>query len=96
MALGFSLHSNVSGFFLFFFFLRNRGHILNKRIVGLSLAPRIAFSFLNFIYSFIFGCAGPLLLCGLFSSCRSEGPSLFVARRLLIAVPSLVAEHGLQ
>ena len=27
----------------------------------------------HFIYSFILGCAGSLLLCELFSSCREEG-----------------------
>lgn len=37
----------------FFFFLRNRGHILNKRSVGLSLVPHIAVSFLIFIRLFL-------------------------------------------
>lgn len=93
--MGFSLHSNIMVSCFFFFFLK-RGHILNKIIVGLSLVPHIAFSFLNFIYSSIFGCTGPLLPRGLCSSCGSKGRSLVAARRLLVAVASLVGEHGLQ
>ena len=42
-----------------------------------------------FIY-FVFGCAGSLLLCGLFSSCGEQGLLFIVAHRLLIAVASLV------
>ena len=37
---------------------------------------------------FVFGCAGSLLLCGLFSSCR--GYSLVMVGGLLIVVPSLM------
>ena len=83
-------------FLVFWFFFFKWGHILNKRIVGLSLVLHIAFSFLNFIYSFIFGCTRPLLPRGLCSSCGSKGRSLVAACRLLIAVASLVGEHGLQ
>ena len=49
------------------------------------------FSFLNFIYLFIFGCAGSSLLHRLFSS-FSDGSSSLVAA----AVTSPVMEHGLQ
>ena len=44
---------------------------------------------------FIFGCAGSLLLHGLFSSCKKWGYSPVTVLRLLIAVASLVVEHGL-
>ena len=45
---------------------------------------------------YIFGCAGSLLLCGLFSSC-SEQRLLFIAlRRLLITVASPVVEQRLE
>ena len=33
-------------------------------------------AFLKIIYLFIFGCAGSLLLCGLFSSCGEPGATL--------------------
>ena len=53
-----------------------------------------------FVYSravclFVCGCAGSSLLPGLFSSSRKLGYSLVAACGLLIAVASLVAEHGL-
>ena len=48
-----------------------------------------------FIYLFIFGCAGSSLLLGLFSSFRDRGYSLFVVYGLVIALASLITEHGL-
>ena len=45
-----------------------------------------------FIYLFIFGCVGSLLLLGLFSNLATRGDSLVVAHELLIAVASLVEE----
>ena len=39
---------------------------------------------------YLFGCAGSLLLCGLFSSCREQGGSGITARGL----PSEVASRG--
>ena len=48
------------------------------------------------IYLFIFGCVGSSLLHRAFSSCGEQGLLLVVVCRLLIAVASLVAEHGLQ
>ena len=50
-----------------------------------------------FIYLFIFGCVGSSLLCAgfLFSSCSERGLLFLAVRRPLIAVASLVAEHGL-
>ena len=47
------------------------------------------------IYLFIFGCVGSSLLHRAFSSCGEQGLLLVVVCRLLIAVASLVAEHGL-
>ena len=46
------------------------------------------------LFIFIFGCAGSLLLCGLFSSCSEWGLLLVAAGGLLIAVASLVVERG--
>ena len=50
--------------------------------------------FILFIY-FIFGCIGSLLLCGLSLVAAIGGLLFIVVRGLLIAVASLVAEHGL-
>ena len=46
-------------------------------------------------YLSIFGCAGSLLLHGLFCSCKEWGLLSAVVRGLLIVVASLVAEHKL-
>ena len=43
----------------------------------------------------IFVCAGSSLLCGLFSTCMEQG-LLSSHGGLLIAVASLVADHGLR
>ena len=51
-------------------------------------------SFDNFIYLFIFGCAGSSLLCGLFSNC-SEEELLFVAFVGFSFWCSLIAEYML-
>ena len=48
-----------------------------------------------FIYLFIFGCVGSSLLHTAFSSCREQGLLFFAVHRLLVAVASLVVEHGL-
>ena len=50
---------------------------------------------LSKIILFIFGCAGSLLLCCLFLVVASRGYSLVAVCGLLIAVASLVAQHGL-
>ena len=50
--------------------------------------------YLLFIY-FIFGCVGSSLLCAGFSSCGKWGLLFVAVRGLLIAMASLVAEHGL-
>ena len=47
------------------------------------------------IILFIFGCAGSSLLCGLFSTCSERELLSISVRGLLIAVASLVVEHGL-
>ena len=47
------------------------------------------------MYLFIFGCVGPSLLHGLFSSCGERGLLSVAVGRLLIAVASLAVEHGL-
>ena len=49
--------------------------------------------FLRFNLIFIFGCVGFLLLRA-FSSCGERELLLVAVHRLLIAVASLVAEHG--
>ena len=46
-------------------------------------------------YLFISGRAGSFLLCRLCSSCSERGYSLAEEPRLLMAVASLVGEHGL-
>ena len=50
-----------------------------------------------FIYLFIFGCVGSLLLHAgfLFSSCSERGLLFVAVHRPLIAVASFVVEHGL-
>ena len=47
------------------------------------------------MYVFIFGCAGSLLLLGLFSSCGKKGLLFLAVRRFLVEVTSLV-KHGLR
>ena len=68
-------------------FVRNPGHknikYLLRQVQGINGRGKI---FLKYNL-FIFGCAGSLLLCELFSSCGEWG--------FLIVVPSLVVEHGL-
>ena len=44
---------------------------------------------------FVWGCAGSLLLHGLFSTGASGGCAPVAVHRLLIVVASLVAEHRL-
>ena len=54
------------------------------------------FIFLIYLfYLFIFGCVGSSLLRKGFSSCDEHGLLLVAVRGLLIAVASLVVEHGL-
>ena len=45
---------------------------------------------------FIFGCAGSLLLCRLFSSCGEQGLLFTATRDFLIVVTSLAVEHRLR
>ena len=52
------------------------------------------FIFLNFIYLFL-AVLGLRCCARAFSSCGEQGLLFVVVRRLLIAVASLVAEHGL-
>ena len=54
------------------------------------------FIFLNLFYLFIFGCVGLRCCVPAFSSCGERGLLLVVVRGLLVAVASLVAEHGLE
>ena len=49
----------------------------------------------NFVYLFIFGCAGSLFVQGLSLVVASRGYSLVAGCGLLMAVASLVVEHGL-
>ena len=48
-----------------------------------------------FVYLFIYGCVGSPLLRAGFLSCGERGLLFVVVRGLLIAVASLVADHGL-
>ena len=48
----------------------------------------------DFSLSLFFGCAGSSLLRGLFSSWGDWGPLSVAVLGLLLAVASLVAEHG--
>ena len=50
------------------------------------------FFFSHFIYLFIFGCAGSLLLHRFLSSCSEQGLLSLVVHKLLTAVASLVLE----
>ena len=49
----------------------------------------------NFIYLFIFGCAGSLWLCRLFSCCGKQGLLFSCGARASPLVASLVMERGL-
>ena len=62
------------------------------------VSPALAGSFFfnNLKNVCIFGCAGSLLLCGLFSSCSEQRLLFIVLRRLLTAVVSPVVEHRLE
>ena len=63
------------------------------------VSPALAggfFFFLNkFIYLFIFGCIGLCCCTQAFSSCGERGLFFVAVCGLLIAVASLVEEHGL-
>ena len=50
---------------------------------------------MSLISLLIFGGPGPLLLCGLSLPAVSRGYSLVAGHKLLIAVASLVVDHGL-
>ena len=55
-----------------------------------------ALNFLKNLFNlFIFGCIGSSLLCTGFLQLWRAGATLRAVRRLLTAVASLVAEHGL-
>ena len=60
----------------------------------LLVLSRYSFLFL-FRCFIILGCAGSSLSGKLFSSCGELGLLFIAVRRLLIAVASLVVEHGL-
>ena len=76
---------------------RIKCRLLHKLFEAVALQPKPAF-FL-FLYSFIhlsiLSGAGPLLLCGLFSSWWRAEATLVAGRELPIALASAVAEHGL-
>ena len=61
--------------------------------MGAFLFSNIILFFL--IFNFIFGCIGSSLLCAAFSICSKRGLLFVEVRGLLIAVTSLVVEHGL-
>ena len=62
-------------------------------MAGTTSLLQVFFFLNNFIYLFIFGCAGSSLLCRLSSSCCEWGLYVVAVNELLIAVTSLVAEH---
>ena len=76
---------------LFFSYLYN----FRKGLLNL-LVPHFSFFFINlFVCLFIYGCVGSFCCPQAFSSCGERGLLFVVVHRLLIAVASLVAEHGL-
>ena len=71
--------------------------MLFSRMIATALRDgRGVFPFLKIIYLFILGCIGSSLLrARAFSSCGERGLLFIAVHGLLIAVASLVAEHGL-
>ena len=64
--------------------------------VFMSLWSPLFFYFLKLInFFFFFGCVGSLLLHMAFSSCGEQGLLFVAVHGLLIAVASVVVEHGL-
>ena len=59
-----------------------------------SLVKCLLTSFTHFLF-FIFGCIGSSLRCAGFLWCGEPGLLFVAVRRLLLAVASLVVEHGL-
>ena len=71
---------------------------MNVPVVSYSLQHLVLSVYIVLIlfFKFIFGCAGSLLLhIGFFLVAERGGYFLVVVPRLLIAVASLVVEHGL-
>ena len=65
-----------------------------KTILGLHTLYLFIY-FKKFIYLFIFGCVGLRCCARAFSSCGERGLLFVAVHGLLIAVASLVVEHGL-
>ena len=63
-------------------------------VVSLCLCLHVAVFFFLFVY-YVFGCAGSLLMHSDFFLIVVNRGYFLVVHRLLIAVASLVAEHGL-
>ena len=61
---------------------------------NLSLLHWQAISYFFFFNLSLLGCAGSLLLCGLFLSCSKWGLLFIAVLGFLIALASLVVEHG--
>ena len=75
--------------------LKSRNHFRNKnRIIGIKKRQRLYIYINLFIYLFL---AALSICCCVraFSSCGERGLLFVAVHRLLIAVASLVAEHGL-
>ena len=83
---------------------RNHRTVIYERKEGSKLSPTTApvyqavtrqflYIFLKNLFSFIFGCAGCLLLRGLFSNCGNGGSSLVAVLQLLNVVASLVVDQ---
>ena len=71
-------------------YVAEKSRALQNKLLRLS-----SFSFFFSFSFYFFGYVGSSLLCRLSFSCGERGLLFVVVHRLLIAVASLVAEHGL-
>ena len=73
-------------------FIHSCFHLCSEviKVLSICLIP----SFFFFFFEILFECVGPSWLRA-FSSCGEQGLLFIAVRELLLAVASLVAEHGL-
>ena len=69
-------------------------HIISSRSIHVAACDRVSF-FLFFFFNLFLAALGLRCYTWAFSSCGERGLLFFAVRGLLIAVASLVAEHGL-
>ena len=74
------------------FFYTHSSPNIYFEIVCYNFCGHVFFN-LTYLFIFIFGCAGPSMLCGLYSSGREQGLLLISVGGLHIAGDSLVVEH---